>query len=190
MKRVTLALLALLAAACAAHAQTLYRWVDRDGRVHYSDQAPPPGATQVRKPKIQANVVGSTLPFATRKAMELYPVTLYSAPSCTTECDRARDLLKQRGIPFSEAALTTAEDSEAFKKLFTTDEAFVPSLTVGSRSHRGFEPGAWNLMLNEAGYPSSAPPGMPPAAKERKALAEAPTKATQSKVQTPDQEKP
>jgi len=43
--RWTIALLAILAAA-AVSAATLYRWVDRNGVVHYADR-PEPGATQV-----------------------------------------------------------------------------------------------------------------------------------------------
>lgn len=37
----------MLAFAAAASAQ-LYRWVDRDGRVHYTATPPPPGATKSR----------------------------------------------------------------------------------------------------------------------------------------------
>ena len=34
----------LLAVACAAQAQQLYRWTDKDGKTHYG-QNPPPGVT-------------------------------------------------------------------------------------------------------------------------------------------------
>lgn len=43
----TLLLGILLAASAAASAQ-LYRWVDKDGRVHYTATPPPPGATKSR----------------------------------------------------------------------------------------------------------------------------------------------
>lgn len=44
------ALAAALALACAgaAEAQKLYRWVDKDGKVHYSDHVPPEAVDQAR----------------------------------------------------------------------------------------------------------------------------------------------
>jgi hypothetical protein len=43
MHTVRIAALMLLFAAATAHAQ-IYRWVDSSGRVHYSNDTPPPGA--------------------------------------------------------------------------------------------------------------------------------------------------
>lgn len=40
---------ALLVAAGSADAQKLYRWVDKDGKVHYSDQVPPEAIDQARE---------------------------------------------------------------------------------------------------------------------------------------------
>ena len=57
-------LLAVFAALAALHAATAaaqaYRWVDKDGRVHYSDN-PPPGATATNVP----NSVGAAVSAST-----------------------------------------------------------------------------------------------------------------------------
>src|SRR5712691_2725285 len=43
---------ALLLSAGASQAGNLYRWVDSDGTVHYSDQQPPPSAKDVQQKKL------------------------------------------------------------------------------------------------------------------------------------------
>ena len=49
MRRTMIAVLAgALALAGAAEAQKLYRWVDKDGKVHYSDHVPPEAVDQAR----------------------------------------------------------------------------------------------------------------------------------------------
>lgn len=45
---------ALLLGATSAEAQKLYRWVDKDGKVHYSDQIPPEAVDQARDELNQA----------------------------------------------------------------------------------------------------------------------------------------
>lgn len=48
--RTLIFILAALLAAFAAHAGT-YKWIDKDGKVHYSDTPPPQGAEEVELPK-------------------------------------------------------------------------------------------------------------------------------------------
>lgn len=58
MRRATLALLpVLLLAATAADAQKLYRWTDKDGKVHYTDQLPPEAARDEREELNKQGVV-------------------------------------------------------------------------------------------------------------------------------------
>jgi len=146
--------LMLLAAALPTAAQTAYRWVDKDGRVQYSDQPPPQEVKKFEERKVQPNKGNAQLPFATRKAAETYPVTLYTGRECGKPCDDGRALLNQRGVPFSETRLESAEDVAAFKARFGK-EPFVPTLTVGRESEMGFAASAWNGLLDNAGYPAS-----------------------------------
>ncbi|WP_298624692.1 DUF4124 domain-containing protein [uncultured Zoogloea sp.] len=146
--------LMLLTAALPAAAQTAYRWVDKDGRVQYSDQPPPQEVKQFEERKVQPNKGNAQLPFATRKAAETYPVALYTGRECGKPCDDGRALLNQRGVPFSETKLETAEDVAAFKARFGK-EPFVPTLTVGRETEMGFAASAWNGLLDNAGYPAS-----------------------------------
>jgi glutaredoxin len=101
------------------------------------------------------------MPYATRQAAEKFPVTLYTAANCVDACKQARDLLNGRGVPFSEKMLNSEQEiAELSKRL--GGEAATPSIFVGQQSFKGFESGAWNNLLDLAGYPKSAPYGAKP----------------------------
>ena len=150
--------LCLLLGSFAATAET-YRWVDSAGRVMVTDSAPP-GKTKSVAKSGEAASTGDELPFATKKAVENFPVTLYTTADCVAECKSARDLLNGRGVPFSEKMLQKQEDYDELKAL--VGDAFVPSIKVGKQSSRGFEAGSYNNLLDLAGYPKSAPYGSKP----------------------------
>ena len=150
---------ALLSASAAIAQSTTYRWVDKaTGQTVYSDQPPPPGAQQVVKMTGEERGGDQQLPYATRVASEKFPVTLYTAANCVDQCKTARDLLNGRGIPFSEKMLKTQEENAELSKLLGS-EAAVPSIVVGRQSFKGYESGAWNNLLDLAGYPKTAPFG-------------------------------
>lgn len=157
MKKILM--LCLLAASLSAQAQA-YRWVDpATGRTVISDTRPPPNAKSVSKAKDPSqNTEGRS--FAVLKAAEAFPVTLYTSPDCISECKQARELLNGRGVPFAEKMLQKPEDVAELKQL--VGDAFIPSLKVGKQSTRGFEAGAYNNLLDLAGYPSVAPIGSKP----------------------------
>lgn len=156
-----LAVLILLLTAAGAQAQTTYRWVDpSSGRTVISDKPPPEGARQVVTRKGEESNT-PTVPYATRQAAEKFPVVLYSAANCADNCKNARELLNRRGIPFEEKMVQSNEDIDNMKALFG-GEATVPSVLIGKQGTRGFEAGAWNNLLDLAGYPKSAPYGAKP----------------------------
>jgi glutaredoxin len=142
----------------AAHAQQLYRWEDKDGRVTYSQHPPAAGAAKSVQPKrLGSSVVeSSTLPYAAQVAMKNFPVTLYTSPDCGSPCDNARGSLQKRGIPFKEVSVTDQKGFDLIKSL--AGKVQVPVLQVGSRVESGFEATAWKSALDDAGYPASIPP--------------------------------
>ena len=130
--------LTALAALSTATAQTnVYRWVDKDGKVHFSDTPPPEEAKSVSQKRMGGGYTEEAqLPYATQMAMKRNPVTLYTATGCGTPCDRGRDLLSNRGVPFSEKnAVGSQADRDAFVKLAGSAE--VPLLMVGENKLRG-----------------------------------------------------
>ena len=148
--RYPLTLCLLLAATCAVG--DTYRWTDSAGRTVVSD-TPPPGKTKNVVRNGEKADAGDGLSFATKRAMESFPVTLYTVPECLAECKNARDLLNTRGTPFTEKVLQKQEDIDELKQL--VGDLFLPSLKVGKQSFRGFEAGAYNNLLDLAGYPKS-----------------------------------
>ncbi|MDO9063572.1 MAG: glutaredoxin family protein [Sulfuricella sp.] len=141
----------------SAQSASLYRWVDTDGKVHYTEQPPPPSAAR----KVEAKTIGTPpaddgqLPYASRLAAKNFPVTLYNS-ECGEACTKAREHLAKRGVPFNEKDAGTPEVQAELKKLIGALE--VPVLAVGTVTRlKGYEAGAWNAALDEAGYPKSAP---------------------------------
>ncbi len=151
--------------ACAAVQAEVYRWVDAEGKVHYSDQAPPANIKQVEKKKAAGGKPSDAqLPYGLQQAVKNFPVTLYSS-DCGDACTRARQLLGKRGIPYAEMDATDPDTQVELRKL-TGGPIEVPVLTVGRDVVRGFEEGKWNTSLDAAGYPKTAviaprPPAKP-----------------------------
>ena len=146
---------ALMLAAGAAHAGQLYKWVDRDGQVNYTDQPPPPEARSAERKRLGDTPGTQGVPFALQEAMRKFPVVMYTATDCGDGCKQASAYLAKRGIPHDER---DARDAAAAEKLsaLTGGKLEVPVMTVGSNVVRGYEEGAWARALDAAGYPSSA----------------------------------
>ena len=166
MKTGTIALSFLAAAlACvfAAQAQTnVYRWVDKEGKVHFSDAPPPADAKDATQKRLGGGETDDTqLPYATQVAARRNPVTLYTGTKCGEPCVKARELLAQRGIPFTELdAQNNADAQAALKKLIGALE--VPVLVVGESNTKGYEEIQWQASLDSAGYPRTRLPGQAP----------------------------
>jgi glutaredoxin len=151
MQRVAFALLATLFAGSAA--AELYRWVDAEGKVHYTDQ-PPAGATRVEAHRATANVVTGTTPYAVQQATKNFPVKLYTGTNCGSPCEDTRGLLGKRGVPFTEVSVTQPAHLDELKRVSGGEE--VPIVLVGRAVLKGFEPTSLNAALDDAGYPRHA----------------------------------
>lgn len=152
-------MLALVTA--VAQADTLYRWVDSEGKVHYGDK-PAEDATEIEQKKFATPTVSDDdfLSYEARRARQNFPVTLYVSEDCGGYCKQARDFLNKRGIPFGEKLLVTKEDVDEYKKL--TGGNSVPAVTIGKTFLNGFEAVQWGAELDIAGYPKEAPYGARP----------------------------
>lgn len=157
MRRLLVLLFAM--ASCAAVAQP-YRWTDpATGRTMISDLPPPGNIRGVTKSRAPEEAVDS-LPYATKRAVENFPVRLYTSTDCVAECKQARDLLNARGVPFTEVMVQSPEQVAELKAL--VGDLFVPTLKVGKQPVRGFQADSYTNILDLAGYPASAPYGSKP----------------------------
>jgi len=147
---------AVLSIACADASGQAYRWVDKEGKVHYTQAPPPPAARAVQKKTFRHGPAeASNLPYATQVAAKNFPVTLYTSPDCGTPCDRARAVLVKRAVPFKETSVLSQSDVDEMKRL--SGKAGVPLLVVGAQVQSGFQEVLYNDLLDSAGYPSSGP---------------------------------
>lgn len=157
MRAMLVAAVLLAVALAGAQAQQMYRWVDKDGRVHYTQQPPPPDAKDVqRRSAVSGAPESSELPYATQLAARNFPVTLFTSADCVAPCRDARDSLEKRGIPFEEIVVGEEKSVEELKRI--AGKAQVPVLRVGKQIAVGFEPDIWKSALDGAGYPASGPP--------------------------------
>ncbi len=147
----------------AAHAQAVYRIIGPDGKVTFSDRAPTedaaPTATVRAGSAPQASSSATTaLPYALRQIATRFPVTLYTGNDCAP-CASARNLLVNRGIPFTERTVTSNEDIAALERL--SGGSSLPFGTIGGQQLSGFSDTEWTQYLDAAGYAkqSQLPPG-------------------------------
>ena len=136
-------------------ASELYRSVDKEGKVLYSDS--PFSDTDAVEALNLGNAPASdeSLSYEARKAKETFPVTLYTFPECGSACQQGRDLLNQRGIPFTEKSLTSQEDLDNYRKKI--EGGTVPTITVGKTWLIGLQADQWHKEFDFAGYPKTAP---------------------------------
>lgn len=190
------ALAGLGACAGSVSAQGVFRIVGPDGKVTFTDR-PPPDAKAAPAPVVAlpggaaAGSSTATLPTEVRNAASRFPVTLYTGAECSP-CALARNLLTNRGVPFTEKTVTSNEDIQALARL-SGDTPRVPFATIGGQHVRGFSEIEWMQYLDAAGYPktSQLPPSWrnPPAA-PLVAVQPPPVPANGGTAQRPPQQAP
>lgn len=172
--------LSLLAVAIMApmtvDAQQVYRWVDADGRVQYSDQPPPAGTKNVQEKNVGGNSIqNNDLSLVAQDAQKKNPVTVYTS-ECGEACDAAKAYLNKRGIPHTVVDPTRSlELNKKFKE--ETGGVVVPVLKVGDKRLAGWSESSWASSLDAAGYPKTPPFSKPKPVEDRAGLDTAPPKA-------------
>ncbi|MBC7804255.1 MAG: glutaredoxin family protein [Candidatus Parcubacteria bacterium] len=153
----------IAAAVCSPTQAQQYRWMDKNGKVQFTDTPPPAGARDVRRNEVViSKPAPPPVPFELQRLQKDFPVTLYTSPNCREGCDLSRLALNRRGVPFKEMQVWDAESNEELKRISGAVE--VPTLLVGRSVQRGFEQGAFDSLLDSAGYPKL---GILPAATQK-----------------------
>ena len=162
--------------ATATQAQQVHRIVGPDGKVTFSDRAPEDKKAQSTVLSTASGGAASNpaLPSELRQIASRFPVTLYTGESCSP-CQQARQLLVQRGVPFTERSVNTNDDIDALRRL--SGESALPFGTIGRQQLKGFSDAEWTQYLDAAGYPAQSrlPKGYTQPAATPLAPAKAPT---------------
>jgi len=145
--------LLLIFCTSSVFATDFYRWVDKSGAVHYSDQAPTEHVKKIEQRKLAPNVIDGQESYLVKDASGKNPVVLFGG-DCGPLCSNAKSLLEKRGIPYTlKDPQVNKTDAAALNEL--TGAMELPVIKIGKQMIKGFEPTRWNVMLDEAGYPQS-----------------------------------
>lgn len=160
--------------ATATQAQQVHRIVGPDGKVTFSDRAPEDKKAQSTVLSTASGGAASNpaLPSELRQIASRFPVTLYTGESCSP-CQQARQLLVQRGVPFTERSVNTNDDLDALRRL--SGDSALPFGTIGRQQLKGFSDAEWTQYLDAAGYPAQS--RLPKGYTQPAATPLAPTKA-------------
>lgn len=155
-----------LASVSVSHAQQVYRWVDADGRVQYSDTPPPAGTKGVQEKNVSgSSIQNNELSLVAQDAQKKNPVTIYVS-ECGESCDAAKAYLSKRGIPHTVVDPTrTIELNKKFKE--ETGGTVVPVVKIGEKRLSGWSESAWSSALDAAGYPKTPPFSKPKPVEDR-----------------------
>jgi glutaredoxin len=135
----------------AAQADTLYKWVDSQGRISYHDQPPPEGAGYRVEEKVLGTGNKHKEDDTLAKVVEKFPVVLYSVPDCSS-CDLARLYLQKRKVPFTEQNLNAKPElQQILKKKIGSLSA--PTLMIGEKVMKGYVESVLEGELDGVGYP-------------------------------------
>jgi glutaredoxin len=147
-------LLVGLAAFSVPSAADMYKWVDENGKTHYTD-SPPPGK-KAKKLDLKINTItgpatvttiGKPIP-QTPAATGTAKVRLYTTTWCGY-CKRAKAYLQARGTPYQEIDVeTSAQGQSEFQALGGRG---VPVILVGNQRMDGYSEGTLAGMLKHAG---------------------------------------
>ena len=79
MRRLAIAVAAMFVAATAG--AQMYRWVDKDGKVQYTDTPPPAASKSVQKRATATGPdrTGPAAPYAVQQAAKNFPVVVYTS---------------------------------------------------------------------------------------------------------------
>ncbi len=124
-------IIASLLLAPAADAQKLYRWVDKDGKVHYSDTVPP---SEVGKARDELNSQGRTVGTVTR-AMTVEEQAAVDAAAKTEAAQRkAREAEEHMDAVLLSSYVEEADLTRAYDERFDLVKQSIESARVGIKS--------------------------------------------------------
>jgi hypothetical protein len=150
----------VIALGAAAQTPPIYRYVDPNGRVVYSDHMPPANSKNVESKRLTQNYIETDkMPLAAKQARDRFPVTLYTF-DCGELCDKAQGLLNRRGVPYRVVDVKTQEGVDKLQKI--TGDTQVRCCAGDKLLAKGFSEARWQALLDDAGYPKAPAPRRTP----------------------------
>lgn len=120
-----------LLSATSVEAQKLYRWVDKDGKVHYSDQIPPEAVGQARE---ELNQAGRTVDRVERARSAEEIAAAKAAEQLAAQQRKAQEEQAKMDAVLLTSYGSVDELKRAYDERFTLVEQTIESAKVGLRS--------------------------------------------------------
>jgi len=125
----------------------IYKWVDEDGKTHFSSTPPTQGEAETVQPNITNTYSSQNLPKASntnhKPIKKRKKVVMYSAVWCGV-CKTAKKYFRKNNIPFKEYDIdTSAKGRRDYKKL---NGSGVPLILVGKQRMSGFSASRFKSM--------------------------------------------
>ncbi len=158
MHRTLLLLLLPLALMSAVDsAAQVFKWTDKDGKVHYGDNPPPEAKPNQVKVGVQsfggpAEVDYVSIlkrPIKGGAAANRADVVIYSASWCGP-CKSAKAWMASQNIPFTDYDVETSEQGK--RDFQAMGARGVPTILVGEQRMTGFSASNLSAMLKKGGY--------------------------------------
>lgn len=148
MSRILVFLIAFAAAASTA-AQTIYRWSDANGKVHYTSEPPASAKASVIRPRVSSySAPAKVEPVPGAPAAKAAQSVVMYATSWCPWCAKARDFFARSGIAYVEHDIEKSASANAeFKRLGGRG---VPLIVVGREKMSGFSEQGFEDMLARA----------------------------------------
>lgn len=141
MEMKTFAFLALLLLASVGQAE-IYKWVDEEGRTHYTSEKPDQADAEVVSPKPVNTFTHQAVPESSfykpperQKTSSGKNVVMYATPTCRY-CKKARQYFAVQGIAYTEYDIDN--DPEARRRFQKLGGRGVPFIRVGEKFLHGF----------------------------------------------------
>lgn len=140
-------LLIILPASLPGHAE-VYKWIGEGGKVHYADK-PPPGAGGDRIGARIQSLAGPPTTDTVESALAAPGrIVMYTTQWCGY-CRRAREHLRQRGIPFDDRDIERS--AGARREFDRLGGKGVPVIVAGEHRMNGYTASALDGLLEKAG---------------------------------------
>lgn len=143
---------------CDAAAAEIWKWTDAAGKTHFSDTPPPD--KKAKSLLLHDNTIDGAADAVRRATANAAPaagqtqratprVVIYTASWCGY-CRRARNLLRQRHVPFAEYDIENS--SQGQREFARLQGQGVPITLIGNIRLDGFDAGEFAGALQRAGF--------------------------------------
>jgi glutaredoxin len=116
-------------------ADEIYKWVDKEGRVHYGDRKNKPKHVQAETIKVEINTYIS--PEVSQSIIHSERLIMYSTAWCPA-CKKAKRYFKANNIPFIEYDIE--KNKSAYRRYKKLNARGVPVILYKKKRLNGFSP--------------------------------------------------